>query len=109
MAVLIRHRAAMSAAQYDEAAPPLVELIKKQPGFLLHVSYEGPDGSPRALHTFRQRCDAQGECLWPRRQASLLGGLTRGTNSLGLIPRCASIRAWSKVSSVASRLIATAA
>ena len=44
MAVLIRHRAAMSAAQYDEAAPPLVEQIKKQPGFLLHVAYEDAGG-----------------------------------------------------------------
>ncbi len=44
MAVLIRHRAPMSTAQYDESAPPLVELIKKQPGFLLHVSYEDASG-----------------------------------------------------------------
>ena len=44
MAVLIRHRAAMSAAQYDEISPPLVEQIKKQPGFLLHVSYEDASG-----------------------------------------------------------------
>ncbi len=44
MAVLIRHRAAMSTAQYDEAAPPLVESIKQQPGFLLHVSYEDASG-----------------------------------------------------------------
>jgi len=44
MAVLIRHRAAMSTAQYDETAPPLVEQIKKQPGFLLHVSYEDATG-----------------------------------------------------------------
>jgi heme-degrading monooxygenase HmoA len=44
MAVLIRHRAPMSAAQYDEIAPPLVEQIKKQPGFLLHVSYEDASG-----------------------------------------------------------------
>jgi len=44
MAVLIRHRAPMSAAQYDESAPPLVEQIKKQPGFVLHVSYEDADG-----------------------------------------------------------------
>jgi heme-degrading monooxygenase HmoA len=34
----------MSAADYDEVSPPLVELIKKQPGFLLHVSYEDADG-----------------------------------------------------------------
>ncbi len=44
MAVLIRHRAPMSTAQYDESAPPLVEQIKKQPGFLLHVSYEDASG-----------------------------------------------------------------
>ena len=44
MAVLIRHRAPMSPAQYDEMSPPLVEQIKKQPGFLLHVSYEDATG-----------------------------------------------------------------
>jgi heme-degrading monooxygenase HmoA len=44
MAVLIRHRAPMSTAQYDETAPPLVEQVKKQPGFLLHVSYEETGG-----------------------------------------------------------------
>ena len=44
MAVLIRHRAPMSLAQYDEMSPPLVEQIKKQPGFLLHVSYEDASG-----------------------------------------------------------------
>ena len=44
MAVLIRHRAPMSLAQYDEMSPPLVEQIKKQPGFLLHVSYEDATG-----------------------------------------------------------------
>ena len=44
MPVLIRHRAAMSPAQYDESAPPLVAMLKKQPGFLLHVSYEDADG-----------------------------------------------------------------
>jgi hypothetical protein len=37
MPVLIRHRAAMSAAQYDESAPTLIELLKKQPGFLVHA------------------------------------------------------------------------
>jgi len=42
--VLIRHRAAMSPAQYDESAPRLVAMLKKQPGFLLHVSYEDADG-----------------------------------------------------------------
>ena len=44
MPVLIRHRAAMNAAQYDEVSPALVELLKKQPGFLLHVSYEDASG-----------------------------------------------------------------
>jgi heme-degrading monooxygenase HmoA len=44
MAVLIRHRAPMSPAQYDEMSPPLVEQVKKQPGFLLHVSYVDATG-----------------------------------------------------------------
>jgi hypothetical protein len=45
MAVLIRHRAAgMTMAQYDELSPPLVEQLKKQPGFLLHVAFEDSQG-----------------------------------------------------------------
>jgi len=44
MPVLIRHRAPMSPAQYDESAPTLIELLQKQPGFLVHVSYEDPEG-----------------------------------------------------------------
>jgi len=44
MAVLIRHRGAMSPAQYDEISPPLVEQLKKQAGFLFHVSYEDAAG-----------------------------------------------------------------
>ena len=44
MPVLIRHRSAMSAAQYDESAPPLLETLKKQPGFLFHVTYEDAAG-----------------------------------------------------------------
>jgi antibiotic biosynthesis monooxygenase len=44
MPVLIRHRSAMSAGQYDESAPPLIEQLKKQPGFLLHVTYEDAEG-----------------------------------------------------------------
>ena len=44
MPVLIRHNSAMSAAQYDESAPPLVEQLRKQPGFLVHVTYEGAEG-----------------------------------------------------------------
>jgi heme-degrading monooxygenase HmoA len=44
MAVLIRHRAPMSTAQYDEIAPAIVAQLKKQPGFLFHVSYEDAGG-----------------------------------------------------------------
>jgi heme-degrading monooxygenase HmoA len=41
MAVLIRNRVeGMTAALYDEIAPPLLEKLKTQPGFVLHVSYE---------------------------------------------------------------------
>jgi hypothetical protein len=41
MAVLIRNRVeGMTPALYDEIAPPLIEKIKTQPGFVLHVSYE---------------------------------------------------------------------
>ena len=34
----------MTSAQYDETSPPLVALLKEQPGFLLHVSYEDANG-----------------------------------------------------------------
>jgi heme-degrading monooxygenase HmoA len=34
----------MSAAQYDASAPQLVAMLKKQPGFLFHVSYADGDG-----------------------------------------------------------------
>jgi heme-degrading monooxygenase HmoA len=44
MPVLIRHRSAMSAAQYDEVSPTLVEKLKQQPGFVFHASYEDADG-----------------------------------------------------------------
>jgi quinol monooxygenase YgiN len=45
MAVLIRHRAAgITPAQYDEISPALVELAKKAPGFVLHVSFEDAQG-----------------------------------------------------------------
>lgn len=41
MAVLIRNRVeGMTAALYDQIAPPLLEKLKTQPGFVLHVSYE---------------------------------------------------------------------
>ena len=45
MAVLIRHRPqGFGAAQYDETSPPLVEQVKKQPGFVLHVAFEDSQG-----------------------------------------------------------------
>jgi len=45
MPVLIRHRpAGMTAAQYDQIAPPLIEKLKEQAGFVFHVSYESADG-----------------------------------------------------------------
>ena len=46
MAVLIRIRIeGMTPSLYDQMAPPLVEKLKAQVGFLLHVSYEGADGA----------------------------------------------------------------
>jgi hypothetical protein len=45
MAVLIRHRAeGMTPAQYDEISPPLVEAVKQQPGFKLHVAFVDSQG-----------------------------------------------------------------
>ena len=43
MPVLVRHRAAMNAEQYDASAPVLIPLLKQQPGFVSHIFYE--DGS----------------------------------------------------------------
>ena len=44
MPVLIRSRVeGMDSSKYDEIASRLVEQLKKQPGFLLHVTYEGRD------------------------------------------------------------------
>jgi quinol monooxygenase YgiN len=40
MAVLIRHRVTgMDPSQYDEISPPLVEKLKTQPGFMMHVAF----------------------------------------------------------------------
>jgi hypothetical protein len=45
MAVLIRHRTeGLTMADYDKISPPLVELVKQQPGFVLHVAYEDSQG-----------------------------------------------------------------
>ena len=45
MPVLIRHRpAGMTPEMYDQTAPPLVENLKKQPGFILHTSFVDANG-----------------------------------------------------------------
>ena len=44
MPVLVRHRAPMTQAQYDESAPALTALLKQQPGFVVHVAYEDAGG-----------------------------------------------------------------
>jgi heme-degrading monooxygenase HmoA len=45
MAVLVRHRPqGLSSAQYDEIAPALVERVKRQPGFVLHLAFEDSQG-----------------------------------------------------------------
>ena len=45
MAVLVRHRTQdLGPAQYDEISPPIVEKLKQQPGFVLHVAFEDSQG-----------------------------------------------------------------
>ena len=45
MAVLVRHRSPeLSLAQYDEISPPIVEKLKQQPGFVLHVAFKDSQG-----------------------------------------------------------------
>ena len=45
MAVLVRITApGMDQAAYDQGAPVLHELVKKQPGFIMHVAYPTPGG-----------------------------------------------------------------
>ena len=40
MAVLIRHRVAgMTPSQYDAVSPPLIEKLKTQLGFKMHVAF----------------------------------------------------------------------
>jgi quinol monooxygenase YgiN len=34
----------MTLAQYDEISPPLLEEIKKAPGFVLHTAFEDSQG-----------------------------------------------------------------
>jgi len=33
----------MDTATYDEVSPPLIEKLKQQPGFLLHIAYQSGD------------------------------------------------------------------
>ena len=45
MPVLIRHRsAALTPELYDQVSPPLIELLRKAPGFLVHAAYVDADG-----------------------------------------------------------------
>jgi hypothetical protein len=45
MAVLIRHRTQeLGPSDYDRIAPPLIEQLKQQPGFVLHVAFEDSQG-----------------------------------------------------------------
>ena len=45
MAVLVRMTTAgMDTATYDQISPPLVEQIKQQPGFVMHVAYPRSNG-----------------------------------------------------------------
>ncbi|MGE5274117.1 MAG: hypothetical protein ACM3QU_10240 [Verrucomicrobiota bacterium] len=45
MAVLIRHRPqGMTRDLYDKVSPPLIEKVKQQPGFVLHVAFEDSQG-----------------------------------------------------------------
>ena len=45
MAVLVRNMpVGMDTATYDKIAPDLITLLKKQPGFLMHVAYMTPEG-----------------------------------------------------------------
>jgi hypothetical protein len=45
MPVLIRHRVdGLTMADYDRISPPLVALVKQQPGFKLHVAFEDSQG-----------------------------------------------------------------
>jgi len=45
MAVLVRMTVAgMDEATYDQVSAQLVPVIKKQPGFIMHVAYPGPGG-----------------------------------------------------------------
>jgi heme-degrading monooxygenase HmoA len=45
MAILVRNTpAGMDTATYDNVSAGLIPVLKKQPGFLMHVAYVTPDG-----------------------------------------------------------------
>jgi hypothetical protein len=46
MAVLVvrRRRDGITPAQYDEISPPLLEKVKRAPGFMYHVAFVDGDG-----------------------------------------------------------------
>jgi heme-degrading monooxygenase HmoA len=44
MPVLIRHRAPLTWAQYDESAPAMTALLRQQPGFVVHAAFEDASG-----------------------------------------------------------------
>ena len=40
MPIIVRHRVAgMTAEQYDEISPPIIEKLKRRPGFVYHVAF----------------------------------------------------------------------
>ena len=56
MAVLIRNSIeGMTSSLYDQIAPPLVEKLKTQPGFMLHVSYEATGGGFTVAEVWENR------------------------------------------------------
>ena len=45
MAVLVRNTpVGLNTAIYDQIAPPLIDSIKKQPGFVMHCAFAIPGG-----------------------------------------------------------------
>jgi hypothetical protein len=45
MAILVRNTpAGMDTATYDNISAGMIPVLKKQPGFLMHVAYVTPDG-----------------------------------------------------------------
>jgi hypothetical protein len=59
MAVLVRMTVVgMDESSYDQAAGQLGELLRKQPGFIMHVAYPGPGGMGAGeVWEIREQCD----------------------------------------------------